>query len=145
MSKIPIFVRLLLPILAVAVPFALLLGVGAVSRSAEKVKAERQLAHMVFFTLKDHSPESREKLSASCYKYLASIEGVVYFSVGTGADDVDEPGVSVHDFDVALHAVFESKDAKDKYLKHKNHVQFVGENKATFVKVRVFDSYLKKP
>src|SRR5260370_38798108 len=102
MSKIPILAHLLFSILVVAVPFALLLSVGGVSRSAEKVKAEPQLAHMVFFTLKDHSPESREKLSASCHKNLASIDGVVYFSVGTAADAVDEPAVSLQHFDVAL-------------------------------------------
>ena len=105
---------------------------------------EPQLAHMVFFTLKDHSKESRAKFVASCKKYLAKHEGTVYFSVGTIAEDVSEP-VSVTDFDVALHVVFENKGAKEKYLKNSRHDQFVGENKEFFAKVRVFDSYLEKP
>ena len=99
---------------------------------------------MVFFALKDHSPEAREKFIASCKKNLSNFDGATYFSVGTIATDVDEPP-SVHDFDVALHVVFESKDAKLKYLVHPRHKQFVEENKAVFDKVRIFDSYLSQP
>jgi hypothetical protein len=125
--------RLVLPTLA-----AVLL-VGAVTQSAEK--AGPQLAHMVFFTLKDHSKEARDAFVASCHKYLAGHEGAASFSVGVIAEDVVEP-VSVRDFDVALHVVFEDKAARDKYLEHPRHTQFVEENKAHFAKVRVFDSYL---
>ena len=55
--------------------------------------------------------------------------GTVYFSVGTIAEgkDVEEP-VSVKDFDVALHAVFENKAAKARYLESERHKQFVDEN-----------------
>ena len=125
--------RLVLPTLA-----AVLL-VGAVTHSAEKTGP--QLAHMVFFTLKDHSKEARDAFVASCHKYLADHEGTASFSVGVIAEDVVEP-VSVRDFDVALHVVFEDKAARDKYLEHPRHTQFVEENKAHFAKVRVFDSYL---
>ena len=48
-----------------------------------------QLAHMVFFALKDHSKESRERFLTSCEKYLSGHEGTVYFSVGTIAEDND--------------------------------------------------------
>jgi hypothetical protein len=98
---------------------------------------------MVFFTLKDHSTDSREAFVRSCHKYLSGHDGVVYFSVGTVAEKV-EPGVGVNDFDVALHLVFENKEAGAKYLKHPRHVQFVDENKAKFEKVRVFDSDVPK-
>ena len=43
-----------------------------------------KLAHMVFFGLKDHSKEARDKLIAACEKYLSGHEGCVSFSVGTG-------------------------------------------------------------
>jgi hypothetical protein len=141
MSKISIAAGMTVPALALA----FVMGLGTSARSAAKERAEPQLAHMVFFTLKERAPEAREKLAASCRKYLAGIEGVVTFSVGTAADDSDEPGVSVHDFDVALHTVFTSRDAKNAYLKHPDHVEFVAENRASFAKVRVFDSYLTKP
>jgi hypothetical protein len=127
------FDRCLLPALAAV------LVVGVVSHSAEK--AEPQLAHTVFFTLKDHSTAARDQFVASCRKYLTGHEGAVSFSVGTIAEDVEEP-VSVRDFDVALHVIFASKAAEQKYLEHPRHKQFVEENKASFAKVRVFDSYL---
>ena len=104
---------------------------------------EPKLAHMVFFGLKDHSNEVRDKLIASCEKYLTGHEGCVSFSVGTRAADVDE-SVSVKDFDVALHVVFASKEGKLKYLKSPRHDQFVEENKSQFGKIWVFDSYLVK-
>lgn len=119
--------------------FAATLITAAVTRSAER--AEPQLAHMVFFALKDHSQESRDKFIASCQKYLSGHDGTVYFSVGTLADDVKEP-VSVLDFDVALHLVLKNKDAKLKYLVSERHTQFLNENKDKFSGARVFDSYL---
>jgi hypothetical protein len=118
------------------------LAFDAVARLVDK--AEPQLAHMVFFALKDHSKESREKFLASCQKCLADHEGTVYFSVGTIAEDKDvEEPVSVKDFDVALHVVFESKAAKAKYLASERHKQFVDENRESFAGVRVFDSFLR--
>jgi hypothetical protein len=137
------------PAMVLAVTLALALGLTlglaarAVSRPAEN--AGPQLAHMVFFTLKERTPEARDRLVASCHKYLAGHEGATFFTVGTIADDVVEPGVSVRDFDVALHLVFETKAAEAQYLKDPRHVKFVDENKDSFAKVRVFDSYLTKP
>jgi hypothetical protein len=107
--------------------------------------ADRPLAHMVFFRLKDRSAEGRQKFVESCQKNLAGIAGITYFSVGTFAEDSDEPGVSVKDFDVALHSVFVSKAAKEAYLVDPRHKQFVEENKANFGNVRVFDSYVVTP
>ncbi|WP_422928680.1 Dabb family protein [Singulisphaera sp. PoT] len=129
-------VRCLVPALA------LLLVVGVVSHTRSAEKAVPQLAHSVFFTLKDRSEAARDKFVASCQKYLTDHEGTVSFSLGTIAQDVEEPNVSVRDFDVALLVVFESKEAEAKYLVHPRHLKFVEENKADFAKVRVFDSYL---
>jgi Stress responsive A/B Barrel Domain len=112
--------------------------------AAEKETEGPKLAHMVFFALKDHSTAARDKFVASCHQYLSKHEGTAYYSVGIIADDVVEPGVSVRDFDVALHLVFEDKAAEAKYLKDPRHLKFVEENRALFDKVRVFDSYLTK-
>ncbi len=126
-------------LLALALALALALeSWGRIGKSPDP-----KLAHMVFFGLKDHSKEAREKLIAACAKYLSGHEGCVSFSVGARAEDVDEP-VSVKDFDVALHVVFSSKEGKLKYLKSPRHDQFVQENGALFEKVWVFDSYLVK-
>ncbi|MDX2037663.1 MAG: Dabb family protein [Isosphaeraceae bacterium] len=118
----------------------MLTAAAAVSRS--NTSAEPKLAHMVFFELKDRSKESREKFAASCEKYLSGHEGVEHFSVGLIAEDVVEPNVSVRDFDVSLHLIFENKAAEAKYLKAERHTKFVEENRANFAKVRVFDTYL---
>jgi hypothetical protein len=115
---------------------------GGVTRSADGPGPH--LAHMVFFTLKDRSPEARQRLAASCRKYLSGHEGTVSLSVGIIAEDVVEP-VSDLDFDVALHLVFESKAAKAQYLMHPRHLKFVEENRDSWAKVRVFDSYLEGP
>ena len=104
--------------------------------------AEPQLAHAVYFTLKDGSPKGREAFIASCEKYLTKHKGSVSFTIGTMAEDVKEP-VSDREFDVALHVVFENKTALAEYLKSERHDKFVAENKDKFAKVRVFDSYVK--
>jgi hypothetical protein len=44
---------------------------------------------------------------------------------------------------VALHAVFENKAAKARYLESERHKQFVDENRESFAGVRVFDSFLR--
>jgi hypothetical protein len=113
------------------------------ARARIRGESDPKLAHMVFFELKDHSQEARQKFIASCEKNLSEHEACMYFSVGTRAADVDEP-VSVKDFDVALHVVFANKAAKAKYLESARHHQFVEENRPVFGKIRVFDSYLVK-
>jgi hypothetical protein len=133
--------RLTVPALALGLAT---LGLALATTSVAADKAAPRLAHMVFFTLKNHSEESQAKFVESCHKYLSGHEGTVYFSVGKNAEDVEEP-VSVKDFDVALHLVFEGKADRDRYLKDPRHVKFVEENKSHFAKVRVFDSYLTQP
>lgn len=100
-----------------------------------------QLAHMVYFKLKDASGAARAKLVAACKLYLTGHEGVVYFATGTLAGDLKREVNDQH-FDVSLHIVFASKGAHDKYQDHPRHLKFVEENKENWEKVRVFDSYL---
>jgi len=123
---------------------ALLLTATAVGFARAVPKDEKPLAHMVFFTLKERTPENLKKMLEISHRNLSNFEGTTYFSVGVRADDVDEP-VSVKDFDVALHVVFTGKEAKEKYLVHPRHVKFVEEGKDLWSKVRVFDSYLTQP
>jgi hypothetical protein len=101
--------------------------------------ATGQLAHMVYFTLKDNSDEAVQNLVAACKKYLTDHPGTVFFAVGTVASELNRP-VNVRDFDVALQVVFESRTAHDAYQQAPRHLQFVEENKATWAQVRVFDA-----
>lgn len=137
------FRRLWFPVAAFMLGVCLTIAVSP--RLGASAKAEPKLAHMVFFTLKDHSPEARETFVASCRKYLTGHEGAEFLAIGTIAEDVIEPTVSVRDFDVALHVVFESKAAEATYLKDARHLDFVEKNRASFEKVRVFDSYVARP
>jgi hypothetical protein len=109
------------------------------SSNASETRAEPQLAHMVFFTLKDKSPEAKQKLVVACKKYLSKHPGTVYFSAGTLCEELDRP-VNDREFDVALHLVFKTKADHDRYQDAPLHLQFIEENKDNWTKVRVFDS-----
>jgi hypothetical protein len=103
--------------------------------------AEPQVAHMVFFTLAEDSPQNREKLVAACRKYLDGHAGTVYFSAGVLAEDLKRE-VNDRQFDVSLHLVFANRQAHDRYQEHPRHLQFIEENRQLWSQVRVFDSYL---
>ena len=100
---------------------------------------ETAVAHMVYFELKDKTPEAKKKLVDACYKYLKNHDGVLYFSAGPRAEDVKEK-VSAADWDVALHIVFKDKAALQKYGPHPDHQKFIAENKDNWTKVKVYDS-----
>jgi hypothetical protein len=102
---------------------------------------ETAVGHMVFFELKDKTPEARKKLVDACYKYLKNHDGVLYFSAGPRAEDQKEP-VSAADWDVALHIVFKDKASLQKYIPHPDHKKFIDENKADWKGVKVYDSYV---
>jgi hypothetical protein len=104
--------------------------------------AERQLAHMVYFKLKDDSEASRARMVEACKKYLSKHEGTVYFSAGVVAKEFDRE-VNDRDFDIALNLVFASKAAHDQYQSHPRHLKFIEENRDSWAKVRVFDSYVE--
>jgi hypothetical protein len=101
------------------------------------------LAHMVYFNLKDRSETAVEGMLAACKKYLSNHAGTVFFAVGKVVPDLTRP-VNVTDFDIALHVVFDGREAHDAYQTHPRHVQFIEENKANWDKVRVFDSYVSQ-
>ncbi len=87
--------------LAYALTAALIVAFAGISARAE----EPLLAHDVYFSLKDNSPQAKEKLVAACKKYLTDHPGMVRFAVGTLADDMQRD-VNDRDFDVSLHQVF---------------------------------------
>src|SRR4029453_7638995 len=64
-----------------------------------------ELAHMVFFTLKDASDANREKMVRACKDYLSGHDGTVYFSAGTRNEALDRE-VNDKDYAIALHLVF---------------------------------------
>ncbi len=99
------------------------------------------LAHIVFFDLNDNSPAAQQALVDAGNKYLSGHEGTVYFSVAKMAPEFARP-VNDRDYSVALHVVFDSKAAHDKYQEHPRHKLFIDECKPNWKRVRVFDSYV---
>lgn len=96
------------------------------------------LAHAVYFTLTDRSPEAAARLVASCRDFLTGHPGTTFFSVGTVADY--DRQVNDRDFDVALLIVFESRAAHDAYQVAERHRQFIAANATDWARVRVFDA-----
>lgn len=101
----------------------------------------KQLGHMVFFKQKDASEGKAAALVTDCYTYLKPHAGIVHFSAGVLARELNRD-VNDQDFDVALHLVFESKKAHDEYQETKAHHDFIARNKDNWAMVRVFDSLI---
>jgi hypothetical protein len=100
------------------------------------------LAHNVYFSLKDNSPGARQQLIAACKKYLSKHPGTVFFAAGVLAEALKRE-VNDREFDVALHVIFTDQAAHDRYQDAPAHLQFIGENKANWKKVRVFDAVVE--
>ena len=102
---------------------------------------KQNLAHNVFFTLKDSSDEAVDTLIEECYTYLKDNPGILYFSVGSLVKEHNRD-VNVRDFHVGLHIVFENKSYHDKYQEAEKHITFVERNKGNWAQARVFDTYV---
>ena len=104
--------------------------------------AGAMLAHSVYFSLHDASEQAKGKLTSACKQYLAHHPGVVFFAVGTRAEDF---AWSISDlaFDVALQLVFRAKADHDRYQESPEHVRFIEENEANWKAVRAFDAYVQ--
>jgi hypothetical protein len=101
----------------------------------------RALAHDVYFTLRDASPEARQKLVDACATYLAGHPGAVFFSAGTRATELQRE-VNDAGFDVSLHVYFADQAAHDAYQEHPRHRKFIEEMSGNWKTVRVFDSWV---
>jgi hypothetical protein len=106
---------------------------------AADAKAEPHIVHNVFFALNDNSAAGKQKLVDACKTYLTNHEGTVYFSAGVVSDKLTRP-VNDREWDVGLHIVFKTMADHDRYQDHPRHTKFIDENKASWKKVRVFDS-----
>lgn len=97
------------------------------------------LGHMVYFTLKERTPQAIQAMLDACRKYLTGHPGTIFFGVGTLVADLDRP-VNDREFDIALQVVFDGRASHDAYQQAPRHVQFIEENKPNWAKVRVFDA-----
>lgn len=102
----------------------------------------RVLAHDVYFTLRDASPEAKRQLVEACRRHLTGHEGTVFFATGTRADEMARD-VNDRGYDVSLHVYFRDEAAHDAYQDHPRHKQFIEEMNANWKAVRVFDSWVE--
>jgi hypothetical protein len=102
------------------------------------------LAHDVYFTLHDASPEAQARLVAACLKYLSGHDGCLAMSAGSRAPEFDRP-VNDAGFHVALHVYLKDRAAHDAYQEHPRHQQFIAESRPNWKEVRVFDSWVEAP
>lgn len=115
-------------------------GLVALAANRAGEKPPMMLVHNVFFSLNESTLENRDKLVAACHKYLSGHPGTVFYCAGPVAAELDR-SVNDRDWDVGLHLIFENMAAHDAYQVHPRHLAFIEENKATWKKVRVFDSH----
>ena len=101
------------------------------------------IGHMVYFKLKDGTPENRAKLVKLCYDDLKGHPGEVYFGAGVVGEEFKRE-VNDRDWDVALHVVFKTKADHDHYQdKSERHQKFIAAGKEMWARVRVFDSLIE--
>ena len=114
----------------------LLVSLSYAIAAADKAdsKAGGLLSHSVYFSLKESTPESRQKLVDSCKKYLSQHHGVVFFSAGSLCDEA-KGQFNDRDFDVVLLMVFTDHEALHTYAASADHQKFIGENVASFKNV----------
>ena len=103
------------------------------------MSSSKRIAHMVYFSLVDNSPEQVQHLLAEMKKYLDGHPGLEFFGCGTLVPDLSRP-VNDKGFDVSLHTVFADRAAHDAYQIDPRHLAFIEKNKANWKQVRVFDS-----
>lgn len=92
------------------VAFGVIMVSPTLESSCAAAETERMLAHDVYFSLTDNSPQAKEKLTAACKKYLSGHPGTIWFAVGPLAEEFQRD-VNDRDFDVSLHLVFKNKAA----------------------------------
>jgi hypothetical protein len=100
------------------------------------------LSHDLFFSLKDNSPESQQKLIDACKKYLSPHPGIVYFAVGTLSDI--KGAFNDRNYDVVCQMAFVDREALSTYAKTKEHQQFIAECSSSFKALRIFDSMVEQ-
>jgi hypothetical protein len=108
-------------------------------RITPETEMSGMIAHNVYFTLNDPTPENIAALVAACHKWLPRHEGVVFYAAGDLCQDLRRE-VNEVDFHVGLHVVFRDMAAHDAYQISADHKSFIEHNKAGWKKVRVFDS-----
>jgi len=104
----------------------------------DEAAAERMLSHNIYFSLKDPTPENKQRLIEACNKYLAPHPGVLYFATGTLCEE--KGAFADRDYEVALVMTFKDRKALGVYARTPEHQKFIVETTALLKNVRIFDA-----
>jgi hypothetical protein len=105
---------------------------------------EPRIAHAVFFTLVDKSPEGQAKFVEAVNSLNQPPQASYrFFATGARIPSLDRD-VNDKDFDVGLFIIFADRKGLDEYGPAAHHLKFVETNKTKWKGVRVFDSTLMK-
>lgn len=95
-------------------------------------------SHIVIFWTDPAQADAADQVIAGANKYLKGIPGLTHFHIGKMVGSA-RPVVD-QTYQVALNAVFTSKQAEDAYQIHPEHLKFVAEFVKPYVKkVTVYD------
>lgn len=116
-----------------------------ITTPASATAQEPMVGHVVFFKLRESTPNNRNRLVALCHELCKGHPGEVYFAVGEECGDFQRD-VNDHDWDVALHIIFATMADHDFYqYKSERHQQFIAVDKGLAGRPRVFDSLIAVP
>ena len=101
-----------------------------------------RISHMVYFELNEPTEQNVQHMLSEMKKYLDDHPGLDFFGCGVLNEELSRE-VNDKNFHVSLHTVFQDRAAHDAYQVHERHIAFIENNKASWKKVRVFDSNLE--
>lgn len=99
-----------------------------------------RLLHSIYFSLTDTAKIAR--FTDICVELLSDHPGVCVFAIG-GLSDIDRPGVSVRNFDVAIDIEWVGRKFYLNYLNSQSHKDFFPATEGLIANTDVFDSYLR--
>jgi hypothetical protein len=94
--------------------------------------------HMVFFWLKDGTPDTvRRQLDNDCMEMLKSIPDVRH--IWSGRPAMTPRDVVDNSYDVGLCVVFDDQKGHDGYQDHPIHHEFIKKHKPVWKRVQIYD------
>jgi quinol monooxygenase YgiN len=111
--------------------------------SSSTPAADTLLGHNLFFSLKEPTEENKAALIQACEEFLSQHPGLIFFAVGT-RDEKLNGAFNDKNYDVALHMVFQNKQALSTYARTDAHQKFVAKCTPMLSGLRIFDSSVRQ-
>jgi hypothetical protein len=115
-------------------------GRAGTSFTKEELSGELEgnFVHVVFFWLKDDTPETKKKFLSEAKKLVDNVDVIKTKHIGTPADTDRDVIDNTWSFSLVLS--FDSKKEQDIYQEHQTHLDFIENASSLWEKVLVYDS-----